>query len=71
MNLELDTGEPVTTEVLRYGQQLATIALSAHDLMKTPEALKVVGPNAFGYPDIEFAPLHTSLPLRRRRARHA
>ena len=71
MNLELDTGEPVTTEVLRYGQQLATIALSAHDLMKTPEALKVVGPKAFGYPDIEFAPLQSSLPPRPSRARRA
>ena len=40
MNLELETGEPVTTEMLRYGQQLATVALPAHRLMKTPEALK-------------------------------
>ena len=31
MNLELDTGEPITTEMLRYGQQLAAIALPAHD----------------------------------------
>jgi DUF917 family protein len=63
MNLELDTGEPITTEVLRYGQQLATVALPAHDLMKTPEALKVVGPKAFGYPDINFVPLQASLAL--------
>jgi hypothetical protein len=28
--------------------------------MKTPEALKVVGPKAFGYPDIEFVPLQSS-----------
>jgi uncharacterized protein len=70
MNLEFDTGEPITTEVLRYGQQLATIALPAHDLMKTPEALKVVGPRAFGYPDIEFAPLQASLAPSPRRAGH-
>ena len=69
MNLELDTGEPITTEVLRYGQQIATIALPAHDLLKTPEALKVVGPKAFGYPDIEFVPLKSSVPLGQRRAR--
>jgi DUF917 family protein len=25
--------------------------------MKTPEALKVVGPQAFGYPDLTFHPL--------------
>ncbi len=60
MNLELETGEPVTTEMLRYGQQLATLALPAHKLMKTPEALKVVGPKAFGYTDLDFVPLHAS-----------
>ena len=60
MNLELETGEPITTEMLRYGQQLAVIGIPAHDLMKTPEALKVVGPKAFGYPDIEFVPLQSS-----------
>ena len=57
MNLELETGEPITTEMLRYGQQLATVALPAHALMKTPEALKVVGPKAFGYADLDFVPL--------------
>ncbi len=36
MNLELETGEPITTEMLRYGQQLAVIGIPAHDLMKTP-----------------------------------
>ena len=56
MNLELETGEPVTTEILRFGQRLATIALPAHELMKTPEALKVVGPKAFGYADLDFVP---------------
>ncbi len=60
MNLELDTGEPITTEMLRYGLKLAVIGIPAHDLMKTPEALKVVGPKAFGYPDIEFVPLQSS-----------
>jgi DUF917 family protein len=57
MNLELETGEPITTEMLRYGQQLAVIGIPAHDLMKTPEALKVVGPRAFGYPELEYVPL--------------
>ncbi|MBV8103178.1 MAG: DUF917 family protein, partial [Hyphomicrobiales bacterium] len=47
----------ITTETLHYGQQLATVALPAHPLMKTPEALKVVGPKAFGYADLDFVPL--------------
>ena len=57
MNHELETGEPITTEMLRYGQQLAVIGIPAHDLMKTPEALKVVGPGAFGYRELEYVPL--------------
>jgi uncharacterized protein len=28
-----------------------------HDLMKTPEAMAVVGPQAFGYPELTFTPL--------------
>lgn len=57
MNLELETGEPITTEVLRFGQRVAVIGLPAHDLLKSPEALKVVGPACFGYPELEFVPL--------------
>lgn len=57
INLELDTGEPITTEILHYGQRVAIIGLPAHDLMKTPQALKVVGPKAFGYPELTYAPL--------------
>jgi uncharacterized protein len=57
MNLEIDTGEPITTEMLRYGQQVGVIGIPAHDLLKTPKALTIVGPKAFGYPDLAFVPL--------------
>lgn len=57
INLDLETGEPITTEILRYGQRLAVIGLPVHDLMKTPEAMAVVGPQAFGYPELTFTPL--------------
>lgn len=59
MNLELETGEPITTEMLRYGQRVGVIGLPVHDLMKTPQALEIVGPKAFGYPDLTFTPLAT------------
>ena len=57
MNLEYDTGEPITTEMLRYGQRVAVIGLPAHDLLKTARALEVVGPKAFGYPELTYEPL--------------
>ena len=55
--LDADTGLPITTEVLRYGQRVAVLALPSHALLRTPEALAVVGPAAFGYPEIEFRPM--------------
>ncbi len=55
--LDSDTGLPITTEMLRYGQRIAVLGLPAHPLMRAPQALAVVGPAAFGYPDITFTPL--------------
>jgi len=51
-----DTGEPISTEVLRYGMRVAVLGIPAARALKTPNALKVVGPRAFGY-DVDFAPL--------------
>ncbi|WP_299401907.1 DUF917 domain-containing protein [uncultured Roseobacter sp.] len=58
--LDSDTGLPITTEMLRYGQRVAVLGLPAHPLMRSPEALAVVGPAAFGYDDITFTPMETS-----------
>ena len=55
--LDVDTGYPITTEMLRYGQRVAVIAIPCHDLLRSPAGLEVVGPAAFGYPDIAFSPL--------------
>ena len=51
-----DNAEPVGTELLRYGYRVAVLALPAHPLLRTPEALAVVGPRAFGY-DVDYVPL--------------
>ncbi|MCA0939920.1 DUF917 domain-containing protein [Yangia mangrovi] len=55
--LDVDTGYPITTEMLRYGQRIAVLAVPCHDLLRSARALDVVGPAAFGYPEIPFAPL--------------
>ena len=52
----LDDGEPIGTESLRYGLRVAVLAMPAPKELKTPEALAVVGPRAFGY-DLEFQPM--------------
>jgi DUF917 family protein len=52
-----ETAEPITTELLRYGMRVAVVGIPAPELLKTPEALAVVGPGAFGYPDVPYIPM--------------
>ena len=51
-----DTGEPVTTELMRYGLRIAILGFPAPALWSTPEGLAVAGPRAFGY-DTDYLPL--------------
>lgn len=55
--MTFDDGEPIGTEMLRYGLRVAVLALPAPVELKTPAALDVLGPQAFGYSDIVFRPL--------------
>lgn len=55
--VDAETAEPVTTEVVRYGLRVVVLGIPAPAMLKTPEALAVVGPAAFGYPDVPYAPL--------------
>lgn len=54
--LNLDDGEPVGTESLRYGLRVAVLGMPAPRELKNPAALAVVGPAAFGY-DVPFEPM--------------
>lgn len=45
---DIDTGTPINTESLRYGQRVAVYGISTPDIMRTPAALDVFGPHAFG-----------------------
>lgn len=55
--LDSDTGHAITTDVLRFGQRTTVLALPCHDLLRTPEALAVVGPEAFGLKGLTYRPL--------------
>ncbi len=55
--IETDSGEPITTEQLRYGLRVTVLGIPCSDKLRTPIALKVVGPAAFGYPDVTFSPM--------------
>ena len=56
--MDSETAEPITTETLRYGQRVKVMAVSVPPIMRTPEALKVFGPQAFGL-DAPFTPIET------------
>lgn len=55
--LDIDTGAAITTEMLRYGQRVAVLALPSHPLLRTPEALDVVGPAGFGFSELTWRPM--------------
>lgn len=49
MVLEHDSGEPITTEGLRYGQRVRVISAPSDERWHSPAALALVGPAYFGY----------------------
>ncbi len=55
--VDADTAEPITTEVARYRLRVVVLGIPAPAMLKTPEALAVVGPAAFGYHDVAYEPL--------------
>jgi DUF917 family protein len=54
--VEEETGEPMTTEQLRYGFRVVVIGIPSHSHWRTAHALDVVGPRYFGY-DVDFVPV--------------
>ncbi len=54
--VDTDRGDPITTEVLRYGLRATVIGIPAPPQLTTAQALTFVGPQAFGY-DEPFVPL--------------
>ena len=46
--VDRETAQPIPTEALRYGQRVAVIGCLAPPALRTPEALVVMGPAAFG-----------------------
>jgi DUF917 family protein len=54
--LDLDTGEPITTEAMRYGYRVAVIAIPCSEKWRTPAGLDLVGPRYFGY-DVDYVPV--------------
>lgn len=54
--VETDSARPISTEELRYGLRVSVLGIPAHRMLRSAEALKVLGPKAFGY-DFDYHPL--------------
>ena len=54
--LDSETGEPVTTEALRYGFRVAVLGIPSDRRWRTARGLELVGPGYFGY-DVPFVPI--------------
>lgn len=47
--LDNETGQPVTTEGMRYGNRVAVLGVPCDSRWTTPAGLRLTGPRAFGY----------------------
>ncbi|RLM27325.1 hypothetical protein BIY29_03655 [Brenneria alni] len=54
--LDSETGHPIITEQLRYGQRVEVIAYPCNEKWRTTKGLEVVGPGYFGYP-VQYVPI--------------
>jgi DUF917 family protein len=54
--LDRESGEPLTAEMLAYGQRVKVLGYSADPMLRRPESLAVLGPRKFGVNE-DFVPI--------------
>ncbi|MEM6913332.1 MAG: DUF917 domain-containing protein [Pseudomonadota bacterium] len=54
--VQSDSGEPLTGEMLTYGQRVSVIGYQAHPMLRHPKSIAVCGPRQFGV-DEDFKPI--------------
>ncbi len=54
--LDLESGLPITTEGLRYGNRALVLGSPCDPKWRTPEGVKLVGPRYFGY-ELDYTPV--------------
>jgi uncharacterized protein len=54
--LDAESGNPITTEEIRYGYRVSVLGAPCDPRWRTPEGLRLVGPRYFGY-DFDYVPL--------------
>ena len=56
--LDRETGSPITTEHLKYGQRIVVIGMPCSPIWRTEAGLALVGPRYFKY-DFDYVPIET------------
>ena len=54
--MDNESGEPITTDGLRYGQRIKIVSISVPPVMRSKKALDLFGPKAFGL-DFDYVPV--------------
>jgi DUF917 family protein len=60
--LDAESGQPITTEEIRYGFRVSVLGAPCDPRWRTPAGLLLVGPRYFGY-DFDYVPLEDRLPV--------
>lgn len=53
--VDSETGEAISTELLRFGQRVSVLAWACDPLWRTERGIELTGPRAFGY-DLDYVP---------------
>ncbi len=54
--LDSETGEPIRTDIMKYGYRGTIVLIPAHERMRTPRGIELFGPRHFGY-DLDYVPV--------------
>lgn len=54
--LDSETGEPIRTDIMKYGYRGSIVVMPAHERMRTPKGIDTFGPRVFGY-DMDYIPV--------------
>ncbi len=54
--LDSETGEPIRTDIMKYGYRGTIVLIPAHERMRTPKGIEMFGPRRFGY-DHDYVPV--------------
>lgn len=56
--LDPDVGEPIRTDIVKYGYRAKIVVIPANERMRTPKGIEIFGPKYFGY-NMDYVPVES------------